>query len=58
MASVPEADQALELTPAWQAVTEQYDELLTRRSQSKHLFTISEMDQVAGCGIGDGTRYR
>jgi hypothetical protein len=47
MASLRDADQAIELTPAWQDVTERYDEAIGTALANKRIpFTISEMDQL------------
>jgi hypothetical protein len=47
MAALREADRAPELTPAWQAVTERYDEAIGVALANKKIpFTISEIDQL------------
>jgi hypothetical protein len=45
MALLREAGNATKLTPAWQAVTERYEEAISVALANKRIpFTISEMD--------------
>jgi hypothetical protein len=51
IASLREAGHAIELTPAWQTVTERYDEAIGTALANKRIpFTISEMDQLMAAG--------